>query len=234
MPPTTGTLPLLPAGMPVLVLGGEFDTWTPPSDHPAILRQLGGDSRFVELANSTHVVGEGDQPCASTIVQAFVEAPSSLATLDTSCAAAVAPIRSIGEFPDDLAQVTPIQPGPGDQATGVGLQLGAAAVATAGDAVHRESSIGAVRDTGLHGGTVTPVGAGRRLRLDRVEFVPGVAVTGTVVATAAKVVAQVTVTGPDGTAATVSARWASTGAGAVADVSGTVGGQLLVGTSPAP
>jgi pimeloyl-ACP methyl ester carboxylesterase len=234
VPPTTGTLPLLPAGMPVVVLGGEFDTWTPPSDHPAILQQLGGDSRFVEFANSTHVVGEGDQPCASTIVRTFVEAPSSLATLDTSCAAEVAPIRSIGEFPDDLAQVTPLQPGPGDQVTGAGLELGAAAVATAGDAVHRESSIGAVRDTGLHGGTVTPVGAGRLLRLDRVEFVPGVAVTGTVVTTAAKVVAQVTVTGPHGTAATVSARWASTGAGAVADVSGSVGGRVLVGTSPAP
>ena len=225
VPPTTGTLPLLPDGMPVLVLGGEFDTWTPPSDHPAILDQIGGDSRFVELANSTHVVGEGDQPCASTIVQGFVEDPAAIATLDTSCATAVPPIRSIGTYPESLSAVTPLQPGAGNQATATGLRLGAAAVATAGDAVDRKSAIGAVPDTGLHGGTVSYSQGGRLLHLHQVEFVPGVSVTGTVVATATKDVADVTVTGPDGTSASLTARWAPTGAAGSADVDGTVGGR---------
>jgi pimeloyl-ACP methyl ester carboxylesterase len=233
-PPTTGTLPLLPAGMPVLVLGGEFDTWTPPSDHPAILDQIGGDSRFVELANSTHVVGEGDQPCASTIVQAFVEDPSAIATLDTSCAAEVPPIRSVGNYPESLSGVTPLQATPGDQVTGTGLELGAAAVATAGDAADRQSAIGGGPDTGLHGGSVTPARGGHLLHLDGVELVPGVVVTGTVLVTGRTDVADVTVTGPDGTWGTVTARWAATGAGALAVVSGTVGAQVLEGTCPAP
>ena len=30
-PPTSGTPPLLPSTLPVLVLGGELDTWTPPA-----------------------------------------------------------------------------------------------------------------------------------------------------------------------------------------------------------
>ena len=122
--------------------------------------------------------GRGDQPCASTIVQGFVEAPSALATLDTSCAAAVPPIRSIGSYPESLSAVTPLQAGAGNQAPTPGLQLGAAAVATAGDAVARKSAIGTVPDVGLHGGTVSLSQGGRLLHLHDVEFVPGVSVTG--------------------------------------------------------
>ena len=59
-----------------LILGGEFDTWTPPSDVPKVIAQLGGHTRFIELANSTHVVGEGDTTCGDDLVQAFVNAPS--------------------------------------------------------------------------------------------------------------------------------------------------------------
>jgi hypothetical protein len=133
-----------------------------------------------------------------------------------------------------LSAVTPLQPGAGNQATATGLRLGAAAVATAGDAVDRKSAIGAVPDTGLHGGTVSYSQGGRLLHLHQVEFVPGVSVTGTVVATATKDVADVTVTGPDGTSASLTARWAPTGAAGSADVDGTVGGLVLTGACPAP
>ena len=71
-PPTVGQ-PLLPPSIPVLILGGEFDTWTPPSDVPKVIAELGGNSRFIELANSTHVVGEGDTTCGDLLVQEFVE-----------------------------------------------------------------------------------------------------------------------------------------------------------------
>ncbi len=80
---------LFPASLPVLVLGGELDTWTPPVDVPKVLAQIGGHARFVELANSTHVVGEGDTECGSSLVQRFVERPQALDSLDASCAAAV-------------------------------------------------------------------------------------------------------------------------------------------------
>ncbi len=84
-PPVVGTPPLLPASLPVLVLGGELDTWTPPADHNKILGYLGGDARFIEVANATHVVGEGDTPCGSQLVREFVRAPSKIQSLNASC-----------------------------------------------------------------------------------------------------------------------------------------------------
>ena len=71
VPPTIGQ-PLLPKSIPVLILGGEFDTWTPPSDVPKVIAELGGHTRFIELANSTHVVGEDDTTCGDDLVRAFV------------------------------------------------------------------------------------------------------------------------------------------------------------------
>src|ERR1019366_10590287 len=94
--PATIGQPLLPPSIPVLILGGEFDVWTPPSDVPKVIAELGGHSRFVELANSTHVVAEDDTTCGDQLVQAFVRAPRSLDSMDTSCAAAVAPIHTVG------------------------------------------------------------------------------------------------------------------------------------------
>jgi TAP-like protein len=76
----------------VLILGGSLDTWTPPAGVPEVQAEIGGDSRFVEFANETHVVGEGDSyGCASSMIQAFVTDPATLASLSTSCAAASGP-----------------------------------------------------------------------------------------------------------------------------------------------
>ena len=233
VPPTNGSLPLLPPTMPVLVLGGEFDTWTPPVDVPRILGQLGGHQRFIELANSTHVVGEGDQPCGSTLVQEFVRAPDAIDTMDASCAAAVPPIRAIGSYPESLAQVTALTRSPGDQTGTGGLRLAAAAVATAGDAVARSEGIGAVRDVGLHGGSVQPRG-GSELELNGDQLVPGVAVTGTVHVGPGLVTAQLSVVGPSGSTVDVEASWPPIGVTTAAQVSGTVGGRRLVGTCAAP
>ena len=59
-PPTASEPPILDGTLPVLVLGGELDAWTPPADVPKVLAEIGGHARFIELANSTHVVGEGE------------------------------------------------------------------------------------------------------------------------------------------------------------------------------
>jgi pimeloyl-ACP methyl ester carboxylesterase len=102
--------PFLPPSVPVLVLGGEFDTWTPAAGVPAVIAQVGGDSRFIELANSTHVVGESDTVCGSTLVQEFVADPGAIATMDASCAAAVPTIHTVGVYPATLAAEQPIDP----------------------------------------------------------------------------------------------------------------------------
>jgi hypothetical protein len=235
-PPTT-TLPLLPPTLPVLVLGGEFDTWTPPSGVGQVLGQLGGDHRFVELANATHVVGEGDQPCGSTLVQAFVADPAALRTLDVSCAAAVPPIDTVGVYADRVGEQPPLDPGPGDTADVPARRLAAVAVATAGDAVARWDGTDDTHDTGLHGGSVRVHGGGRTLLLHGDTLVPGVPVSGTVRVGATAVTASLRVTGADGSE-TLTVAWPLGVAGATATVLGTVlgtaGGSVVAGSVPAP
>jgi pimeloyl-ACP methyl ester carboxylesterase len=235
-----GALPL-PPSIPVLVLGGEFDTWTPPVDAPKVLAEIGGHARFIELANSTHVVGEGDTLCGSTIVQEFVARPEDLETLDASCAASVSAIHAVGSYPARLAAQQPLAAAPGIEAGIEELRLAAAAVETAGDAVARSEALEIRRDAGLAGGTVTAVHGGRLLKLARDQLIPGVQVSGTVALSPAvdpeqglSAVAQLTVLGAGVGRASVTARWTTAGTAALAQVSGTVGGHGVAGTMPAP
>ncbi len=133
-PPTSGRLPLFPASLPVLVLGGELDTWTPAAGVRTVLAEIGGHARFVELANSTHVVGEGDTACGSTLVQEFVADPQALDSLDAACASAVSPIHTVGVYATQLSEEPPLSASPGSTAPSADLRLAAAAVTTAGDA----------------------------------------------------------------------------------------------------
>jgi pimeloyl-ACP methyl ester carboxylesterase len=177
-PPIPQSPPFLPRSMPVLILGGSLDTWTPPAGVPEVQAEIGGHSRFVELANETHVVGEGDSyGCASKIIQAFVADPSALSRLNASCAAAVPSVRAVGAFAGRLGAVTPVTLTSG-HATAAARRLAAAAVLTAGDAWSRYESIIGNHDTGLYGGSVTARN-GHQLTLDGDEFVPGVKVSGT-------------------------------------------------------
>ena len=240
-PPLPGGAPLLPATLPVLVLGGELDAWTPPVDVPKVLAQVGGHARFVELANSTHVVGEAETLCGSALIRAFVARPSDLDTIDASCAPAVAAIHAVGAFPASLAAVTPIEPAAGTSASPTALRLAAAAVQTAGDAIARYAAIEAAKDRGLHGGTVTAVNAGATLTLRGDQLVAGVPVSGTVTLSAAAipedgqtVVATLTVPAGPHETASFTATWTTSGSGAVARVAGTAGGATVSGTLPAP
>jgi pimeloyl-ACP methyl ester carboxylesterase len=240
-PPTTGTTPLLASSLPVLVLGGELDTWTPPSEVHAVLAQLGGHSRFVKLANATHVVGEGDTACGSELVRAFVARPQAIDSLDASCALAVAPIHTVGVYATRLSEQPPIEASPGSDASAQALRLAAAAISTAGDAIARYEAIQAPLDHGLLGGTVTATREGRLLTLNRDQLVPAVAVSGAVALTPSPipsdgdmVVSTLKATAPGIPAASFTAIWTTSGANAVAQVTGSVGAEPVSGTMPAP
>lgn len=239
--PVTSALSPLPPTLPVLVLGGEFDTWTPPVDAPKVLAQLGGETQFVELANSTHVVGEGDTECGSALIRRFVAQPKAFGAADAACAAAVPPIHTVGAFPALLAEQAPLQPAAGNGASAQQLQLAAAAVATAGDAIARYDAIEAKHDHGLAGGTVTAEREGARLTLQRDQLIADVAVSGTVALSPSTiasdgqtVVAMLTVKQSGKATATLTASWTTAGAEAQAQVLGTIGKQPVVGTMPAP
>jgi pimeloyl-ACP methyl ester carboxylesterase len=239
--PITSALRRLPAKLPVLVLGGEFDSWTPPVDVPKVLAQIGGEAQFVELANSTHVVGEGDTECGSELIQRFVAQAKGFGAPDAACAAAVPPIHAVGTFPAQLAEQAPLQQSPGAGASTQQSQLAAAAVATAGDAIARYDAIEAKHDHGLAGGTVTAAHEGAQLTLKRDELIQGVAVSGTVELTPSAIasdgqtaVATLSVKVAGMPAASLQASWTTAGAEAQAQVLGTVGKQPVAGTMPAP
>jgi hypothetical protein len=117
----------------------------------------------VALANSTHVVGEGDTDCGSALVQRFVARPQEIDSLDASCAAAVPPIHSVGVYPARISEQPPLQASPGNGASVADLRAAAAAVQTAGDAISRYQAIEAKHDRGLAGGSVTATHGGALL-----------------------------------------------------------------------
>ena len=240
-PPVAGPAPLLPASMPVLILGGELDTWTPPVDAPKVLALLGGHARFIELANATHVVGEGDTICGSTLIQRFVGAPRAIDTLDASCAPLVPAIHAVGVYAPSLADQPPIAQGAGSTAPEADLRLAAAAVSTAGDAIARYRAIEAARDSGLHGGSVSSSRGGSLLTLAGDQLVPGVRVSGTVTLTPSPipvdgedVSASLTVSAAGLAKAVLTATWTTGGTAAGAQVAGSAGSLAFQGTMPAP
>jgi pimeloyl-ACP methyl ester carboxylesterase len=246
-PPTLGSPPLLPASLPVLVLGGELDTWTPPAGVGSVLAQIGGHARFVELANATHVVGEGDISCGSTLVREFVEDPAGIDSLNISCAPAVAPIHAVGVYPVRLSEEQPLQASPGSVGSSTALRLAAAAVQTAGDALARYQATEARLDHGLEGGSVSAAREGALLTLTRDRLIAGVPVSGSVSVTPPReplegleATARLTARS-GGSLVRLTASWSTQGAAARAQVVGTftrvvgaVRPVALSGAMPAP
>lgn len=231
-PPITAAPPFLPAHMPVLILGGSLDTWTPPAGVPEVQAEIGGDNRFVVFANETHVVGEGDSyGCASEIIQAFVTDPAALPSLDVSCAAAIPGNRAVGTYPASLGAVVPITLATG-RTTTTARRLLAAAVQTAGDAVARYESVGASPDAGLYGGSVTSSASGDQLKLTDDELVPGVKISGTITIGASTITVSLTARAKAAglTITAIKASWPLYGAEARAIVSTAT----VSGSTPAP
>jgi pimeloyl-ACP methyl ester carboxylesterase len=232
--PITSAPPFLPPHLPVLILGGSLDTWTPPAGVPEVQSEIGGDNRFVEFANETHVVGEGDSyGCASSIIQAFVTDPDALWSLNASCAAAIPSNRAVGAYPGNLSSVSPAALTSG-QAGATTLKLAAAAVQTAGDAVARYESVGASPDAGLYGGTVTASSSGGQLKLSNDELVPGVKVSGTVTIGATTITADLTARAAGHTVTSIKGSWPLYGGSARAAVTFTAGAASGSGWTPAP
>jgi pimeloyl-ACP methyl ester carboxylesterase len=232
--PITSAPPFLPPHLPVLILGGSLDTWTPPAGVPEVQSEIGGDNRFVEFANETHVVGEGDSyGCASSIIQAFVTDPAALWRLNVNCAAAIPSNRAVGAYPGGLSSVSPVTLTSG-QAGPTTLKLAAAAVQTAGDAVARYESVGASPDAGLYGGNVTASSSGGQLKLSDDELVPAVKVSGTVTIGATTVTADLTARSAGGAVTSIKGSWPLYGGSAKAAVTFTAGTASGSGWTPAP
>ncbi|MHB1569232.1 MAG: alpha/beta fold hydrolase [Solirubrobacteraceae bacterium] len=230
--------PKLPPAVPVLILAGELDTWTPISGARQVLTQVGGHARLIEFANATHVVGEGDTICGSELVRTFVLDPAAISGLDAACARAVPAIHAVGIFPTRLSQIAPLRVTSGAPASREELELAAAAIETAGDAIARSNATGAGSDRGLYGGRAVTSGDGATLTLHGYQLAPAVGVSGTIRLRSAGdgqiASATLTVAARAAGTAVVRARWSTTGSRALATAHARFGDHQVTGVMPAP
>jgi pimeloyl-ACP methyl ester carboxylesterase len=178
--PATPTV--LPASVPILVIGGDVDDLTPLSDVRRFAPTLGHNVRVVDLPNTVHVTSEGDTflsvgaDCARSIIDRFTAAPTGLQTMNVSCAAKIPPIQTPGEYPRTLASA-PAASVVSGSASPTARRAAWVAAQTAGDAAITYDYSSAAHGPGLRGGSFI-VRQGRfTLHADR--FVSDAAASGT-------------------------------------------------------
>ncbi len=219
--------------MPVLVLNGEFDQSTPVADAQHVASAF-PNATLVEVPNTAHVSALYDfQHCASHIVRKFLR---SLVTGSTACAAAMPPVN-VATFPRTLAAAPEADGGR------VGLQArraGWVATQTIGDALARWYNLMfTTRGHGLRGGGYTITGgylshSPLSIRFDGTRLTSDVAVSGRAVwdRRAWRVHARLRLTGAVGGVLSIS--FPTDVAGAIATISGRVGGRTVRLETAAP
>lgn len=92
-----GPAPLVPIGttVPTLVLSGEFDPVTRPSQSRHVAALIGANARWVEFPRIGHNV-RAFSPCGAKIAADFIDNPAQ--SPDTSCADRAAPIRFLPKY----------------------------------------------------------------------------------------------------------------------------------------
>ncbi|HUJ07921.1 MAG TPA: alpha/beta hydrolase [Streptosporangiaceae bacterium] len=240
VPPITRRPPLVPAGLPVLVMSGDLDSLTPRL-HGATLvaRQMGRSARLVVFANLTHVMLQDDNDaCPASVFQRFLLDPGGLASENVSCAARVTPVHAVGAYPLRLAGARPATPRPGNTAGRQALRAVTVALASVGDEVSRFGELGGTRDLGLRGGTVTfRRGRVLTITLRGVRWVTDAAVDGRAWwdRKTGWVTASLTVRLARGAPVRLRARWLAYAApGQIVVVTGRQAGTRIVAVAPAP
>jgi pimeloyl-ACP methyl ester carboxylesterase len=212
--------------VPTLVLNGDQDNITPLADARVVAGRF-PDSTLVVMQNSGHVTAEEDQnDCASVIYEHFVR---SLKPGDTSCAQRTPEQHVVMRFPLRLSQVAPAVASAGDRSTQTQRRVASAAAQTVADALERWWVNGSGSGVGLRGGQWSYSGSRDIVyHLRNAMFVPGVAVTGTIVwhYYTGPVVGTV-VAGWGGHTIRLHLRWNAQARAAVAQLDGTVGGRPI-------
>jgi pimeloyl-ACP methyl ester carboxylesterase len=241
----------IPAGsvfpsVPVLVLSGELDTVTSPSEGAATAA-LFPDATYIKTTNLVHESAIGDAgffvppdgedlaQCIGPIVRHFVLSGGS--TGDTSCLAGIRPIRTVPAFATSYTSVAPAEALPGNQVDAIGLQLAAAATATVGDALARYYITPSGSDVGLRGGSFTlhATKVGYDLRLTDMQWTTDVIVSGALNwnQMTGDIASHITFTAAGHTGA-MQLNWNDRQTEAIAQLTGTVDGQTLVAQQLAP
>jgi pimeloyl-ACP methyl ester carboxylesterase len=163
--------------VPALVLTGDLDTITTPSEGDAAAKLFGRSQRVI-VRNTGHVTAIDDPwNCASALVRTFLAGHS----LDTSCAAHIPATRLIDTFPATRSEMPPAALARGSASLGT-LRDAANAVAAAGDALARAQEFGTAAGDGLRGGRfrVAPTATGIRIELHALRWTADFPVSGNV------------------------------------------------------
>lgn len=219
--------------VPVLVISGEIDTITPAAQG-AKAAALFPHATQVVMANSAHVDAIDDPfDCASRIARRFVE---TLQTGDTSCAAALPELRTVPRFVRHARDLAPADPLPGNQGGDRQLRATAAAVQTVGDALARTLWDPGPKVLGLRGGSFTFAFAGNAydLQLSDARWSEDLAVSGTARSVLGTGVVESRISIQGVSNGTLFIRWRSYDRHAIATATGTVDGETVRATLPAP
>jgi pimeloyl-ACP methyl ester carboxylesterase len=237
-PPITTSAPYAPRSLPVLVLSGDLDSLTTPTEGSWTAREMGPSARWVFFQNDTHVNAMGDTfGCASGLVRQFVVHPAALGHLDASCATHTPEVRVLGSYPEQLAAVTPATAQRSNGASTTGLQLAAVGAAATGDAVWHWYYGDGLHGWGLRGGTCRFAGPANATRITfrGYRWTNDTGVSGRAVwnQQAGTIAASLTVKGPSGSA-TVQVSYHDYVPHPSATTTGSFGGLPIAATMPAP
>jgi pimeloyl-ACP methyl ester carboxylesterase len=214
--------------VPTLVLVGDLDSIT-SAEGAHIVADRFPNSTFVEVANTGHVTALVDYSrCASDIVVAFV---NTRAAGDTSCASQYQEVRTTDEFPARLNDVG-AAPGPG---TARQRRVASAVTSTVGDLFPRWFAMLGEAGVGLRGGTFTTTGLDVvHFNLANLRWVENLAVSGRVKWDRATGAVTATVTCARAADCRLTVTWNYNAAHATATITGTIDGQRVSLTQPAP
>jgi pimeloyl-ACP methyl ester carboxylesterase len=219
--------------VPVLVISGEIDTITPVAEGTEAAA-LFPSSTQVMMANSAHVDAIADPfDCASRIARRFI---LTLQPGNTACAASLPEVRTVPAFVRHARDLAPADALPGNHAGDAQLRAAAVAVQTVGDALARTLWDSGPKVLGLRGGSFTFafVGNAYVLQLDAVRWSEDLAVSGSArsVYGTGNVEARIVTHGVS--RGTLFIRWNSYEGHAVAVATGTLDGEMLRASLPAP
>jgi pimeloyl-ACP methyl ester carboxylesterase len=231
---------------PTLVLSGELDTVTSPSEGRATAA-LFPAGKFLETRNLVHESAIGDAgyfvppngqdlaECIGPIVRAFIQSGGVLG--DSSCNRGIRPIRTVPVFATSYSAVAPATPVAGNAADEVGLRLASAAAETVGDAIARYYVNTTGAGAGLRGGTFGfhSSATGYNFKLHQLQWTEDLTVTGRIDwnQLTGAIAATVSLTAP-GHSGELTISWNDQETEATATLSGRIDGAILRAERLAP
>jgi pimeloyl-ACP methyl ester carboxylesterase len=237
--------PLFPA-VPTLVLSGDLDSITSPSDGAQAASQF-PDVVHLVIPNVTHItafsnlggnVGPGGVDytnCVSRVVLNFVR---DLEPGDTSCIPEIRPIRTVPQFALNSSAVLPAFANTGNKGGTAELRIASAAAETVGDVVARFFTAYAGNGAGLRGGTFRwrTTSTGYSFTLTGLKWTGDLKVSGTMTWNlgTSVVASNVKLVKGGKSIGNLAISWIDNDAAAIATITGTINGKAVRARRIAP